>query len=381
MGDRIPFLEASGTTYEVGLKLGEFSQAVLGRFIDSPAAVADREKIKAEPRILSRSLRAAADRYPQYMDEMRGIADGAGRSLQDIFIFNWRPRPRGAARSDRSDSSDRSDASAHRESCTTLIVPAEYGVLLAHNEDWFTGANDVFLARLRYEGGFDGIAICYHGFLPGLSASLNQYGLAQSLNNLISSDCGAGVALALIDRAALDATSVDEAIKIVTQAGRADSENFNFAQRRRAVYVELSARDFALVEVTKPAAHTNHYVAERMLALEANPRLDSTRHRLARATAMLAAKTVPGTVLGPENLKAILSSHEDAPWCICRHLRRGGAEAAAGSDQSDRSDRSDAPGPRDYGVTLATAVIDTAARTFDVCIGNPCTAPFRQFTL
>jgi hypothetical protein len=372
MATDIPFIEASGTNYEVGLKLGEFSKAILPRFIDAPKVAADAEKIRKDPRTLSASLKAAADRYPKYMDELRGIADGAGRSFHDLFIFNWRPRPR---RSDPPASIGPSPPTfgLQPEGCTTLIAPTADGVLLAHNEDWYTGANDVFLARLHYESGFDGIAVCYHGFLPGLSASLNQFGLVQALNNVIASDCGAGVPLALIDRAAMDASSIDEALKIVTQPGRADSENFNFAQGLRAVIAETSGKDFVITEVTQPMAHTNHFVTDKLRPLEASERLDSTHHRLARANQMLAALASPTA----DDLKAILSSHEDAPWCICRHQSR--QQTATGAEIENP--KSKIQHPVDYGVTLATAIIDTAARTFDVAIGNPCTATFHRLVL
>jgi len=340
MTETMPFVEFSGSDYEIGRQLGEFSKDRLPRFMRAERVVAEREKILGRPRILSESLRAASDRYPRHIQEMSGIAAGAGVSLSDIFVFNWRPRPRTEA-----------------EGCTTLIVPTADRVLVAHNEDWFSGTNDIFLARLHYDSGLEFLGVCYHGFLPGLSASINGAGLVQALNTLISSDGGAGVPLAFIDRAALDATSIDEAVAVVTQSGRADSEDFVFAQGARAVYVETSARDFEVVEVTAPTVHTNHFLVERLKVLEATERPGSTQARHARATAMLAALANPG----PDDLRAILSSHEDVPLGICRHGRE--------------------PDCDDYCDTLGTILIDTADGSLEVCYGPPCRSAFRRFSL
>lgn len=342
LGEPIPYVEAGGTNYEVGLVLGEFSRDRLPAFLHHPKIEEERARVLAEPRVLSDSLRAAGRRYPRLMDELRGIADGAGQKLQDLFIFNWRPRVRHAPAA---------------EGCTTLIAPKADRVLMAHNEDWPTGTNDVFLARLRYDGGADVLAVCYHGYLPGLSASINQYGLVQALNNVVTRDCGAGVPLTLINRASLEAASIDEAIAVVSQTGRADSENFNFAQGAHAVYVETTAADFEVVQVTAPAVHTNHLLVERLKPLDASPRMASSLSRYARATALLAAVADPT----PADLRAILSSHEDTPWWICRHAKE--------------------PGCEDYSDTLATILIDTTDRALEVGYGPPCRAVFRRWTL
>ena len=348
----VPFVEFAGSNFEIGRLLGEYSRERLREFMQVPRVVQERERFLARPDILSRSLRASADRYPQYLDEMRGIAEGVGLRLEDIFIYNWRPRPR-TLEGDAREGADAPSA----EGCTTLIVPRGERVLLAHNEDWYAGTNDIFVARLRYESGLDFLGVCYHGFLPGLSASINQWGLVQALNSLTSSDGRAGVPLALIYRASLEAATIDEAVAVVTQAGRADSENFDFAQGPRAVFVETSAADFELVEVSKPTVHTNHFLVERLKPLEASERLESTLARHARATALLADLENPG----PDDLRAILSSHEDWPTSICRH----------GSE----------PDCEDHCDTLGAIIADTAERTLEVCYGPPCRSKFKRFTL
>jgi hypothetical protein len=156
-----------------------------------------------------------------------------------------------------------------------------------------------------------------------------------------------------IDRAALEATSIDEAVRIVTQPDRADSGNFNFAQGARAVIVETTGADFEVIEVDRPAVHTNHLLAERLKRFEASPRLQSSHARYDRATQELRRLADPE----PGDLRAILSSHADAPWCICRHDRRDLAE------------------------TLATAIVSTATGTMDLSLGPPCQSTAQRFNL
>lgn len=340
MAGSIPYIEISGSNYEVGKQLGKYSKDMLPRFLNSETIRKDREEKLRQPEILKASLEIARQRYPQFIEEMQGIADGAGLTFETIFAFNWRPRPRQGQRG-----------------CTTLIVPKEDRVLIAHNEDWRTRTNDIFMARLRYKNGLDCLVVCYHGFLPGVSGSVNQAGVVQTLNALISSDGGPGLPMMFVHRAALEATSIEEAINIVIQPARADSENFNFAQGTRAVYAETSATDFEIVEVKTPTVHTNHFLEEKLKPFEASSRLESTHARYQRATKMLDTIDDPT----PDDLKKILSSHEDTPWCICRH----GSEADC----------------QDYCDTLGSMVIDTKDRSIDYCQGPPCRGNFERFTL
>ncbi len=93
------------------------------------------------------------------------------------------------------------------------------------------------------------------------------------------------------------------------------------------VNVEGSATDAELTGLDDQdhLVHTNHYVCERMLSYEGDPEYAlRSGKRYARAGELLAVQP-PGSVT-EDKLREILSDHENAPDCLCRHPDTFGGE-------------------------------------------------------
>ncbi len=78
-------------------------------------------------------------------------------------------------------------------------------------------------------------------------------------------------------------------------------------------------------------------------------------------SARLARQALSRGPIGLDDVKAILSDHNNYPYSICAHAE-------------------DVP-PRDQTVTISAYVIDLTARTLWYCYGNPCTGEFVPITL
>lgn len=83
------YTETSGTYYEMGRTLGEAHQLKIGAMLDF-LAVPFRNWSGAEFRRAKTRLMAGTERrFPEIIEEVQGIADGSGFTLQQIYTMNF----------------------------------------------------------------------------------------------------------------------------------------------------------------------------------------------------------------------------------------------------------------------------------------------------
>ena len=156
-----PLVEVYGTHYEMGCQIGAAQREQVQHSIENAHLLIEQSYSMLEltwegATIQSRKyLPFAEERYPQYVDEMRGIGAGANVTFDDVMVLN-------ALEAVTMDA-------LHLTRCTTFAVneerTADGHVLAAHNEDWVPeDENDVyvisakpnddppFLARRLHEG-------------------------------------------------------------------------------------------------------------------------------------------------------------------------------------------------------------------------------------
>src|SRR6185436_960318 len=89
-----PLIEVSGTNREMGQQIGEARRAQVQHSVDNAHALIEQSYNTLEltwdgAKIQARKyLPFAEERYPQYVDELRGIAEGAGVSFDDLMVVN-----------------------------------------------------------------------------------------------------------------------------------------------------------------------------------------------------------------------------------------------------------------------------------------------------
>jgi isopenicillin-N N-acyltransferase-like protein len=123
--------------------------------------------------------------------------------------------------------------------------------------------------------------------------------------------------------------TMDDVLRVALHPRRASSYNQVLVDRTgRVVNVEGSATDACLTGPDERGhlVHTNHYVCERMLRYEGDPDYaERSAKRYRRAGELLAAQ--PEGTVTEEALRRILSDHEGAPDCLCRHPDRFGGDS------------------------------------------------------
>jgi isopenicillin-N N-acyltransferase like protein len=351
-----PLVQVSGSHREMGRQFGtacmvqvKSSIQIAHTMIES---LADTLQLDWEgARIQARKyIPFAQERYPQYVEELIGIAEGANVEFDDLAVVN-------AMEAVTMDA-------LHLTKCTSLAVnderTADGHVLVAHNEDWIpddeTGVV-VVQANPDQEPAF--LAMTYGGLLPNIG--FNAAGIAQCCDSVYPNDCRIGIPRVFVSRAVLAATNPAEAIGHMLVAQRAAGYNHLLAHESGELYnVEVSAKRFAILYTDDGCiGHTNHYLDPRMQAVENEPdELISTRVRYFRALRLLKS-TQLHTV---KTLQAIQRDHVNYPNSICNH---------AWEDLI----------PYDREKTINAIVIDLTTRSMQIAWGNPCQNQYHTYYL
>merc|ERR1719215_1040331 len=94
---------------------------------------------------------------------------------------------------------------------------------------------------------------------------MNKHGVAQSINALPPSVVRPGVAVQFVARDALDAVSIDDAIKRATRSPQAGGQHFNFGslhEPHRQVSVETSPVGSKVIDPVRDGfGHANLYIS------------------------------------------------------------------------------------------------------------------------
>lgn len=244
-GEGLGFFEISGTPFDVGVQLGRIGAPAVHSDLLKTRAWASVMAMRDDPRV-GAMLAETEARYPRYIAELRGIAEGTGLSFEETFAWNcrgdlWAMAPDG---------------------CTTVQIPGSRRIL-AHNEDGLPVLRShCAIVRVTSEGGTPFTSFAYPGSLPGHTFAATDAGLVATVNNIRSRDCAPGVPRMVLMRALLDCASLDEAVAHLRGAPRAGAFHVSLAQvgDPRVLSVEFTTATVSVTEITAPAVHSNHLI-------------------------------------------------------------------------------------------------------------------------
>lgn len=349
-------IEVSGSHHEMGRQIGEAARAQVQHSVENARLLIDAAYPALEltwdgAKIQARKYQPfAEERYPQYVDELRGIAEGANISLDDIMVLNAMEAVTGDA--------------LHLTRCTSFAVNQERTenghMLAAHNEDWIPeDEEDVLIISARPDKEPPFMALTYGGLLPNVG--FNAHGIAQLIDSVYPNDSRIGIPRLVVARAVLASRRISGAFGRAFVPQRAAGYNHLIVHESGEMYsVEVSARKFEILYAHDGyMVHTNHYIDPAMKQVEKDPEeLLSSRVRYFRASRLLRQKE-RHTI---ESLQAIQKDHVNMPNAICNHN-------IAGADPLDREK------------TISAMVIDLTTREMHLTWGNPCQNAYHTFRL
>jgi len=340
---KLPVVVAGGKPFEMGRAVGRKCAARGIAYRRSFAASVEHSTGVAWAKAVDRArlyLPHAEDFCPDFVEELRGYAEGARMPFDEVFTLCCHEllSPRGF------------------RGCTDLAVSGDVtedgSVLVAHNEDWAPGPLDTaVLVHGKPKGKPEFFATSYAGIFP--SAAMNSAGISLTGNALEPNDERIGVPKIFPVRKTLESRRIGEALEYAMPPNRASSYNNICSDKNGEIYsLEGSATDCAWIyAVDGYLVHTNHYTADKMLRFEASPHDQRTSViRYNRALRLIEEQLGSVTV---DSLKAILRDHMNKPGSICRHADQG-------------------THPLDVSETIFSVIFDLTNLRAHVLKGKPC---------
>jgi len=313
-----PVVEVSGSAFERGRIHGERARGRVERSLANYARLfAFNGMSWEEAQRRAARYREVIGRFDaSLLEEIDGIARGAGRPAQEILALNVRTEILPPAFLAKADTGE----------CTAIAVsPAASATgetLLAQNWDWVGSQREaLILLRVREGTGQEAAPACLTLTEAGMLAKigLNAQGLGVCLNILRSTFDGAhaGVPVHVLLRALLKRSSVQDAVAFVSKLAFGGSSNVLCADRGgEAASLEFSPRGLRVLRGDGATlCHTNHFIhpetegwqAAIATNLSSLPRLERARHHAASR-----AKH------GIDDLKQLLRDESEGLLSICR---------------------------------------------------------------
>ena len=340
-------VRATGTPFERGRAIGHGLAAEMDASLAFVDRYLERHGIasSALDGILEPYVAASEAALPHLVEQIRGIAAGAGQPFAKVMAANAFEELYGRIELGIG-------SAVALERCTDLVVDGPDGPLLGHTEQWYAGDDGAVGIVIDIpDDGPTVLAPVVAGTLP--LVGINEHGVAIGAMSLSARDERVGIPRALIARDVLDSRDAADAVVRATRPDRAGGYSYQLAfPDEAALTIETTGSREA---VFAGRVHTNHAL-DGSVAEVTFPPSPGSLGRYERAVTLRdgADPTTTG-------LTAALADHEADPQHICVHPD---------------------PADGDEGSTILFAMVaDPRRRSLTIASGHACTGTFETFVL
>jgi isopenicillin-N N-acyltransferase-like protein len=329
MIEPFPLIEVSGSPRERGRQYGRQAAARIERGVAHYAEQLQRTSFGWDGirGLVADYLPRIDDFEPAYVDEMRGIAEGAGVTFEAVVLLNARTEilKLGAGRG-------RGEAwePAPSDNCTGVVALPEATqsrrVIHAQNWDWKAEcAETAVVLAIRRDDGPDLLTFTEAG---GLARSgFNAAGIAITANYL---ECDRdyrqiGVPLALIRRKVLESEHLALAMRAVYATPKSGANNM-IVSHADGVAIDFECAPDETFQVHPERGllvHANHWVSPVALAKLKDTGITNTPCTLYRDVRVRSLLAPQVGSLTRDAVKAALFDDFATPWSVCRPPRPG----------------------------------------------------------
>ncbi|KAJ8738068.1 hypothetical protein PYW08_000663 [Mythimna loreyi] len=361
----VPVIYVQGSHYEVGFDVGRTFSSVIKSFIASYANLRDFEKeYKTETgrSAYDKTLDNMKKRFPYYVKEMQGVADGANVPFYQLFLLQMDDLIGNV----NDNHIPRNDTGG----CSSIAFKNPHATLLGHTEDAFhetlnhfyiMSAHIIPTPEDREAGAVEErfASLCYAGHMPGYTMGYNQNGLVFSINTLSPLILKHGnTPRTFLTRAMLTAKNFSQAEQILRDEGLGIGNGFSVNMiwtnnwgDRQVYNVEVSP------DLKADRSHLNIQKYDKDVLVHCNK---YQRTNVTEVTGSIIDSSV-------ERL-AVIHSYPKP------HDRADLAEII--SDTSGKNYRVFANRPDDIIMTIAAGIFDLDKRTWSIYINKPkCSEP------
>lgn len=321
-----PFIDVAGAPRERGRQYGEQARARIKRGIEHYS------KQLESSRLGWADIRAIVDTYeptiaafePAYIEEMKGIAEGAGVEYAAVVLLNARTEVLKLADRRRKGQ----PAEIDPDGCTGIAVMPQASaagrVIHAQNWDWKAEcAETAVVLRVRRDDGPDVLTFTEAG---GMARSgMNTAGISITANYLESDRDykQVGVPLALLRRKALEQERLALAMRIVYATPKSASNNV-MVSHAGGVAIDFECAPDETFQVHPDRGvivHANHFQSPVALAKLKDTGIANTPDSLYRDVRVRALVEPHIGQLTRDHVKAALFDDFESPWSVCRPPR------------------------------------------------------------
>ncbi len=277
----LPIIHVSGSNYDIGFQTGKrFRDHINSVLTSSTILRLNKAKDQKHPEWLDKLYNQSNEIFPQYIQEIKGIADGAGIDFRDALIHNFR------------------HCLSSVDGCVTVVFKSPQKIILGHNEDYepAIGENSyITIAHLENQTRF--LALTNAGSIPGNAWGFNSHGLVFSLDSLPplpNPSQNLGFPRILLDRHILESQTLDEAImRAKMYPPRSGTMSYTIISMKefRGINIETTSTETSLTEIANLFYHANHYTSEALEHLSVNIPVGTSRERYVRGNELL--KVIP----------------------------------------------------------------------------------------
>lgn len=348
---KFPLIKLSGSPFARGKTYGTAAKAQVQISLNLYAKIfmafanLSWEEAKAKAYAFEKTIETY---LPEAVEEMRGIAEGAGVSYEDILALNCRSELMFAL----------------PDGCSVLALPPEAAkgkTILAQTWDWLIGSRPAtVILEIHQEPLPTILSVAEAGMVGG--KGLNSAGIGVCLNALSVGHGQIGVPLHLMYRGILNSRTVSDALDKVVGVKRAGAGNFTIGSAEGIVLCcEYTPENFdILLSEGEPLCHTNHYLSPMFKHEDMVKTMLSDTYIRYNMLRRLSNKYPEG--MEQKDVWEIMSNHVNFPDSLCSH--------------EDPNDPEEKRLCSVYGILL-----DLNSKTLWVTNGHPCEGPAHPFSL
>ncbi|MFI7706652.1 C45 family autoproteolytic acyltransferase/hydolase [Nonomuraea sp. NPDC049480] len=317
----LPLVEISGSPRERGRQYGEQARDRVQRALAYYAEAFAHSSGLTWEQVAGRAagwVEPSKAFAPELVEEMEGIAEGAGVGFLDVLALNARGEI----------IYDTTFSTMEPEGCTSFALMGEASgdghVYAGQNWDWRDGVSDTLMVLRVVQPGKPTVIMHVEAGQVGRQGA-NSAGIALNANGLGGRfDDAVGVPQTLIRRRVLDSDNLNAALEALTKS-RAHIASNALITHREGFAIDLETTPGAVGWMYPTGGllvHGNHYQAfvPPQLAATYRPGSADSLFRVPRAEGGLrAVREASGTDEARKRIKLAMSDHLGYPESLCTH--------------------------------------------------------------
>ncbi|BFI30062.1 isopenicillin-N N-acyltransferase like protein [Marchantia polymorpha subsp. ruderalis] len=263
----IPEIQISACKpYEMGFTIGiHFEAMIRSRVACDPylsSSLQPFANTKQGQHLVHLLSKTNSERYPEYWDELRGLADGSGVPFLSIILMNFRKEISPFLPDVRV-----SNIVGAPDQCSDILICSDELAVMAHNEDGDASLrNHVYIVNATLENGVSFFAYTCAGELPSCCFGFNSNGVAFTLDSVPPAPeevVPGGIGRNFVSRDLLESSDIHDALRRVQIENLSAGHNYNImdVNSRKMFTTETASRGRASVrEINRDAFyHANMY--------------------------------------------------------------------------------------------------------------------------